>query len=359
MVQASREEACLAVRLYNDPVEVRSFEGFVVHMHMAWLYLLHGELTRSGVDFRYRRRDNPRLLEKVDGEPKRWDLARCVTERWPGRHPVRLNLEFFIGLRNRIEHRHAERHQLALATAFSGHAQALLLNYEEELTSQFGEEESLAASLRFPLFIGSFTDEGEKALQRLRRSLPSSLRGFIADYAADISEEVKNDPRFEFRLRVVNELAPRDPDALAIQFTRYDDLTEEEREVVEQLGRRGAVIVREQQRDVANLGVMKPSRVVEEAQKNIPFVFHMGHFVKAWKKLKVRPPGGVQHPERTDGKYCRWDPVHEDYGYFPAYIRKLTRELSSEEGFRRLLEAAPVRRPWTDDSGEGWSRAEE
>jgi hypothetical protein len=36
IVKASRDEACLAARLYNDPSEVRSFEAFVVHMHLAW-----------------------------------------------------------------------------------------------------------------------------------------------------------------------------------------------------------------------------------------------------------------------------------------------------------------------------------
>lgn len=68
IVQASRDEACLAARLYNDPAELRSFEAFVVHMHLAWLYLLHAELTRDRVDYRYRRNDNPRRLLKVDGE---------------------------------------------------------------------------------------------------------------------------------------------------------------------------------------------------------------------------------------------------------------------------------------------------
>lgn len=38
MLAASRDEAQLAVRLYNDPAEARSFEGFVVHTHLAWLY---------------------------------------------------------------------------------------------------------------------------------------------------------------------------------------------------------------------------------------------------------------------------------------------------------------------------------
>jgi hypothetical protein len=45
-------EAQLAVRLYSDPSEARSFEGFVVHMYLAWLYLLHAELTRDGVEDR-------------------------------------------------------------------------------------------------------------------------------------------------------------------------------------------------------------------------------------------------------------------------------------------------------------------
>jgi hypothetical protein len=54
-VKASRDEASLAARLYNDAAEVRSFEGFVVHMHLAWLYLLHAELTRDDVDYRYHR----------------------------------------------------------------------------------------------------------------------------------------------------------------------------------------------------------------------------------------------------------------------------------------------------------------
>jgi hypothetical protein len=84
----------LAVRLYNDATEARAFEGFVVHMHVAWLYLLHARFIRDGVEFRYRDRDNPRRFVRVDGEYKRWELARCVEERWEDPDdPVRRNLE--------------------------------------------------------------------------------------------------------------------------------------------------------------------------------------------------------------------------------------------------------------------------
>ncbi|WP_353074135.1 DUF3644 domain-containing protein [Amycolatopsis carbonis] len=130
VVDASRDEAQLAVRLYNDPAETRSFEAFVVHMHLAWLYLLHGEFTRDDVDFRYWRwQGRARRLDRVDGEPKRWDLATCVRHRWPDdKDPVRANLTFFIRLRNKIEHRYA-RQQEALTAAVGGQSQALLLNY--------------------------------------------------------------------------------------------------------------------------------------------------------------------------------------------------------------------------------------
>lgn len=342
MVETSRDEALLAVRLYNDPAEARSFEGFVVHMHLAWLYLLHAELTRDGTDYRYRRRDNPRLLEKVDGEPKRWELAKCLKKRWPDeKEPVRANIEFFIGLRNKVEHRYAKQQQ-ALAAVAGGQTQAMLLNYEEELTTQFGSASSLAARLRFPVFIGSFTAEGEKVLRRLRATLPSSLRTFIADYSANLDPETSDDPRYELRLRVFQELAPKsDPDALSVQYTRYDDMTNEQRNAVEDAGKKGLVVVRERQRDVVGKGLKKPGQVITEVQAQIPFVFHQGHFKKAREFLKVRPPTGSATPERTLEQYCTYDNLNQNYGYKDAYVKKLVRECSTEKGFRKLLGMAP------------------
>lgn len=343
MVEASRDEASLAVRLYNDPSEARSFEGFVVHMHLAWLYLLHAELTRDGVDFRYWTTvGNVRRLVKVDGEPKRWELARCVEERWPNeKEPVRANLGFFIALRNKIEHRYS-RHQRALTAAVGGQSQALLLNYEEELTTQFGVEGSLATRLRFPVFIGSFTEEGEKALRRLRGQLPKALRTFLADYDAGIDDTITSDSRYEFRLRVLQELAPKsDPDALAIQFTRFDDLSDEERTAIEAIGRKGFVVVREQKRGVVGHGLLRPKEAAAAIEAEIPFKFTSGLFTKSWKKLKVRPPVADPHPERTNDKYCLYDERHKDYGYTPAYVSKVVRETSTEAKFRKFLETAP------------------
>lgn len=278
MLDASRDEALLAMRLYNDPAERRAFEGFIVHMHLAWLYLLHAIFTRDGVDYRYRQRGNPRRLERVDGEPKRWELGRSVQEHWPDPvDPVRVNIEFFVALRNKIEHRYATTADRALTVALSGQAQALLANYDQERAAQFGAAASLADLLRFPLFVGTFTAEGEQALLGLRSRLPRQLSTFIAQYQSGLPTEVTNDQRFAMRLRIVQELVQRDPDALAVQFTRFDDMSAEERAAVEELGRKGLVVVREQRRQVANTGRIKARDAIKQVQAALPFVFNQHH----------------------------------------------------------------------------------
>lgn len=339
-LDAAITEACLAVRLYNDPGERRSFEAFVVHMHLAWLYLLHAEFERDQIDYRYHKKSNPRLLEKIDGEPKRWELAKCVTERFPTEGAVRANLEFFIALRNKIEHRFT-KHQEELALAVGGRSQALLLNFEEELTSQFGIKHSLATSLRFPLFIGTFTTDGEQALKRLHGKLPKELRRFIADSAADLPSTIRNDQKFDLRLRVVLELAKNTPSALPIQFTRYDDMTDEQKQSVQEMGSHGTVFVREQKRNVSNFGWLKPRQVVSHVADKIPFEFNMSHFVSAYKAEDIRPAAKSKTPHRTKEDFCTYDEPHGDYVYSPAYADRLVAKLSSEKGFKQLTGKKP------------------
>lgn len=150
------EEACLAVRLYNDSAETCALEGFVIHMHLAWLYLLHAEFIRDNVDYRHWDHKFKRRLQRVDGEPKMWEPERSSKVRWPDdKAPVRANVTLFIRLRNRLENRHAHTDDVLMLN-LAGHAHALLINYESELTDQFGENQSLALRLRLPIFVGTF-----------------------------------------------------------------------------------------------------------------------------------------------------------------------------------------------------------
>lgn len=341
-LQAAKNEAVLAVRLYNDPAEVRAFEGFVVHMHVAWLYLLHARFQRDNVDYRYPLQDGSGGFVMIDGEYKRWELARCVLERWPNEQdPVRKNLEFFIGLRNRIEHRHAQT-DTTLALAVAGNTQALLLNFEEELIATFGADHSLADRLRAPLFIGTFTAEGEQVLKALRDKLPSNLRKFISDFHAGLDDSTAHDRHFDLRLRVVLQSVPKGSDALAIQFTRWDDMTDEEKAAAELLGRRGQAIIREQKRSIIGHGLHRPAEAERQVASAIPFVFNSHHFLRAWQIKGIRPRPNDEHPERTDEKYCIYDHLSRQYGYTDAWVKWLIKHCSTEKGFASTTGRTPV-----------------
>lgn len=344
-LDASVEEACLAVRLYNDSAEARAFEGFVIHMHLAWLYLLHAEFIRDDVDYRYWDPKFKKRLLKVDGEPKRWELERSVKERWPDpEDPIRANLALFVRLRNRLEHRHARADE-ALMLHLAGHAHALLVNYEGEMTSQFGDTQSLALRLRLPIFVGTFTPQGEQALRKFRKTLPSDLRAFMTEYESGLADSVVNDSRYEFRLRATVELAPKDPDAIAIQFTRYEDLTEEDREAVTELGRRGQVITRDRKQPVSGLGRMMPKAAAAAVEAGIPFTFNMNHFTATWKRKGIRPPTGAPDPHHTNPDFCEYDEPTKSYRYTRAYVTHLIKKCSTVAGFEDATGMPPRDKP--------------
>lgn len=338
ILDASRAEVLLAVDLYNRPRAQRRVEAFFVHMHLAWLYLLHAHFHKEGIDYRIRKPNSNRFV-KIDGEPKTWDLAKCVTEHWQNPNdPVRRNLELTIALRNKIEHRFTKA-ELDVPT--SGYAQATLLNYEHEATTLFGSKYSLANVLRFPVFIGTFTRSSADRMKKARRSLPAVVRNFIDDFQVDMDPEVIEDSRYEFRVHLVRQLGPKTEADLALNFVREDDLSEEERMTLAGLGREGTVIVREQERQVASAGLLKPTQVMERVHAAIPYVYNMHHFAQSWKHLGVRPPGGADHPERTDERYCVYDKPHRDYLYKPVFVDKLIRSCRTESGFRKTTGTRP------------------
>ncbi len=337
ILEGACDEAILAVDLYNQPRRPRRLEGFFIHMHLAWLYVLHAEFQRDGVDFRYKLANG--RFDRVDGEPKTWDLQRSVEERWPAEGPIRKNLELTISLRNKIEHRYEE----AITAATSGYAQALVLNFEEEITSVFDPKYSLGETLRFPIFVGSITAIGAARIEELRDSLPTSTRNLLARFEADLDPAIAQDHRYEFRINLVPKLGPKATADRALTFVREDELSEEQRSVLSEVGQTGTVVVREQVRSVASAGKMKPTTAASRIQARIPFKFSVySHFPRAWKKLGCRPLGGNSHPERTDECYCIYDEPHGDYLYTPAFVEKVVRETRTAARFKAFTGIAPV-----------------
>jgi hypothetical protein len=341
MLRASRGEAMLAANMYNDSSQPRSFEGFVVHMHLAWLYLLQARFTRDNVDYRFRRRNNPRLFERIEGEIKCWDLAKSVKEHWTNNSdPTRLNIEFFIGLRNKIEHRHM-RSQESLVIAVSGKAHAFLRNFDDEVIGLFGPTHSLVSSVRFPLFLGSFSHQGTENLLRLQSSLPKDLQTYISKFESGLEPEVQNHPKFEMRLKIFLERGNKNTADLSMNFVSWDELTDEEQKRISTMGRDGRTIIRERTRDVVNHGLFKPKTICDMVENSISFRFGQYEHKTAYKRHGLRPDKGCEHPERTDERYCRYDEVNKDYLYTRAWADRLIEKCQSETGFRDFVGTDP------------------
>jgi hypothetical protein len=187
--------------------------------------------------------------------------------------------------------------------------------------------------------------------RRLETGTRRRPRDFLARFVADVGPIVSDDPRFDFRINRVPKLGPKSSSDMAMTFIREDELSSSQREALEELGKSGKVLVREQQKPVANLGLMRPTAVAAAIEARIPFFFRPSSDVPtAWKKLKCRPKHGDEHPERTDERYCAYDEAHNDYLYTPAFVEKVVRETETEGKFKKFMGRSPRKKPGSSGS---------
>jgi Protein of unknown function (DUF3644) len=335
ILQAAKKEAILAVDLYNRPGADRSLQAFIVHMGIAWLYLAQAILTRDGVDFTYRDGTRPIL---VDGEPKTWELARAITHLYPNSNdPVRRNVEFFLRLRNKIEHRHSQM----LEAVVAGRAQSYIVNFEEKVVAEFGRGESLGQALRLPVFLTSLSDDAVAAVKKAFLLLPAQIRTFIVDYDNELPADVRNHPAYEFRLLLIPKTTSKSHADAAIEFVKLADLTSEQREKLDE----SLVIIRDRQVGVSHKGNLRPKAVAAAVQARIPWKFsatpqHSG----AVTHYGIKPQAGADKTA-TDTTYCLFDEAHDDFVYTPAWVEKLARELATDDGYRTVFGRDPIPKP--------------
>ena len=137
----------LALDVYNKPATSFKSGAYIVLMVIAWTSLLHAIFERRKTPYYYRKKNSKRY-EKVGGDKKAWELKECVATYFGSSNPPeRKNLELFIELRNKIEHRFLPQ----LDPEIAGECQALLMNFEEVLVAEFGARSALASDLAFPL----------------------------------------------------------------------------------------------------------------------------------------------------------------------------------------------------------------
>ncbi|MEV7136567.1 DUF3644 domain-containing protein [Arthrobacter sp. NPDC093128] len=263
-LQASKNEALLAVDLYNRSGETRQLEAFIVHMSMAWLRLLQAFVEKSRGDL-YVRAKNGHRIRHQDGGWKTKPLSELVDAHFPENDPCRVNLEFFTGLRNIIEH----RYERDVASLVAGRTQAYVLNYERMLVQWFGPDEGMARQLRFPMFVSSITDDAVAAVKEVRNRVPGAVSEWVQDFDAAVDADVASDQAFDFRVYLVPYTGPKTEADAAMTFVKMEDLNDEQRAAMRQV----QTIIRDKQVPVANLNLHKPSAVIGQVAAKLGKAF--------------------------------------------------------------------------------------
>jgi Protein of unknown function (DUF3644) len=337
-LQKARLAAIAAVEVYNRPGSAFRTPHYLVLMTIAWTALFHAIFYKRTQRPWYRRRTGATFrYVRIDGEFKHWDLDECCGQFWGNENPPeRENLRFVIGLRNRIEHRELPE----LDATLYGECQALLMNFENLLSIEFGKKyalaETLAVSLQFSLAAPA---QRVKAIKALAASEAKSVIEYIERFRGNLPAPVLESNAYSFSVFLIPKTANRMSAAdVAVEFVAYDANDPRQAEQLQKL----TTIIKEKQVPVGLKGYKKPGEVVAILKSRVPFKITTDTHARAWRYYNVRPSTGDPHPEKTKAQYCVYDELGRMYGYTDAWVDLLAEALSNPEKFKAITGSDPT-----------------
>jgi hypothetical protein len=246
-------------------------------------------------------------------------------------HGTRENIQFWIDIRNAVAHRCLP----SLDVRVIPHAQAGLLNYERVLVDNFGENYQLAQRLSVPLQLSGFRDPEVLTARKLAQSsLPLDVQALLSR-AEETTPELLADETFMMRVAFVPVVLGSNNNADAVAyFVRPGEVPTDLQESIEKY----VVLPKPARGPRPHLGAQK---VVDAVRERIPFKFTTTHHAAAARHFGLRPPKG--EPEQAlDELFCDYISAAKIYVYNDRWVKRLVKELATEDGFRTATGADPV-----------------
>ena len=307
-------------------------------MVTAWTALFHAIFLRDSIKPFYLKVKKGRYVryEEIDGEWKAWELSECLKQYYGGNSTAeRKNLEFIIGLRNRIEHRSMPE----LDDSIFGECQALLFNFEALIEKEFGNQHALNESLAVTLQFSRITPAAKgKALRELQSKSYPSVQDYVERFRSGLSSDIEQSLEYSYRVFLIPKTGNHaNSSELAVDFIDVTALDDDAKEDIE----RAITLLKTKETAVAHPGQMKPSKVAERVQAHLGLKFGPNDHTRCWKYFNVRPPVGSENPKQCDVRYCQYDIPHGDYIYTEEWVGKLVAELSTKEKRIEILGKDP------------------
>jgi len=293
----SREAMKVAVQTFNSPTLSFRSETFTMLSVVAWTYLALEYSERSGLPTQRRNGSAISLADFLKNES-------C-----PFSEGVKNNLSALIKLRDRTAHRVLGPFE----ESWTGIFQAACLNFEREIVRHFGDRVSLASELSFAIQFSGLSI-GQAALMGNAR-LPDRVVSINKEIFQDLNDDQLNDQDFQFS--VVYTTVASSPSKAAFQF-----ISPESAEGVEISN----VLVKVKPSDVTH--PYRPKDVIRLVSERTGRDFNMHMHAEKWKALKVRPKVKSVKLEKTNEKYCHYNPTYNSYSYNEAWVELLCKELN-------------------------------
>lgn len=312
LVTKSRESALLAVQVYNNPMLQFRTPSFIVHMVIAFTALFHAIFEEDRIDYRYH--DDRGTVVKSDGEAKLWDITQCINTYWDGKTTAaRKNVEFFVCLRNAVEHRFSP----PLDYMIAGECQALLNNYEALLAEHFTRYYAIGTQIAVPIQISHTTPTAKiDALRELQKTDTIFISQFVQSLREGLSDEILGSMEYAFRVYLV----PKPANRVSSSDVSMEFVNAGESEIASL--QKGIVLIKNKQVQVANQGKYRPKDVVARVQEVEPR-FRVHDHTQAWRYWGIRPR--KPSPIGCDSEYCQYDAAHHDIVYTDRWVERLTK----------------------------------
>lgn len=319
---SSLDSAILAVEIYNKPRTSFRQQSYVTLMVIAWTKLFQAYFYHTiGDKFYYK--DKRGYYEKIEGERKAWELSTCIKEynKYTNNslsEPIIKNLDFIIKLRNKIEHRYITKKELDYL--IFGECQSLLFNFENLLVEIFGEEYALNESLVYSLQFSQYRTQGqEQASKTLMSKDVANIKRFVDSYRNGLTKTIFNSQEYSIKLIQIPKVSNTNRSDLAIEFVRWDNLNQKDREDYDKV----TAIIKDKvvKKEVLNLGKYLPTNVLKEVTErtSIP-LSHFDH--KCLYYIFSIRPTREENKELfdTNTKYCLYDEVHKNYVFTEGWV---------------------------------------
>ncbi len=339
-LEKSRDSALLAVEIYNKPAIKFKSGGYIVLMVIAWTSLFHAIFFKQKKKPFYKTKNR---FDKKDGDYCYWELSTCIKQYFKDdiNNAIRKNLEFFVPLRNMVEHKSLPE----IDSDIFAECQSFLLNYDKILDREFGEKYCLKESLSFALQLYPSSKSLINAIVENPSAKP--VVDFIKSYRSTISTETLNSGEYSFKAFLIQVANHQSKNTLPIQFIAYDKLDNAQKINVNRV----AALVKNKfiKVPITNKDLLKPGIVVKKTQAGLgdPKIlkngkekdkFNMDTHTRCWKRYNVRPDNNSVNPEITNPEYCLYDQPNNNYLYTDNWVEYLIEQMNIENEFNSLYE---------------------